>query len=260
MYRKNKSLGQHFLKDQIVLQKIIDFIGLPKDHKVFEIGPGAGALTHCLLEHGLKVNAIELDDRWCGWLKKKYSEKNISIINQDALLYPWQSLKSDDVIVGNLPYNIASELMCLWVESQINIKQAVLMMQKEVADRTMAQPGKKDFGRLSIILQTYFTVEPLLNVSPESFDPPPKVQSSIIRLTPLAKALCSNEVLAYLKVVTAAAFSQRRKKCKHGLSKFFSIDALNALNVNPELRPEQLSVEQYIQLAKQLRNNQKLFK
>ena len=106
----------------------------------------------------------------------------------------------------------------------------------------------------------HITCSAPLERSPSVNPPPPKVQSSIIRLTPLAKALCSNDVLAYLKVVTAAAFSQRRKKCKHGLSKFFSIDALNALNINPELRPEQLSVEQYIQLAKQLRNNQKLFK
>ena len=174
----------------------------------------------------------------------------MSVINQDALQFSWSELDDQDVIVGNLPYNIASELMCSWVESKIKFKDAVLMMQKEVADRAMAEPGSKHYGRLSIILQTYFKVEALLGVSPDAFDPPPKVQSTIIKLKLLPQALCPLELLEPLKRVTAAAFSQRRKKCKHGLGVYFSVDDLVKIGVDPELRPEALSVGQFIQMAK----------
>ena len=221
MYRKNKNLGQHFLKDQDVLNGIIGFIDLVPGQTIYEIGPGAGALTTCLIKYGLTVKAVELDQRWCHWLKQTFNEKSLSVINQDALQYPWKEVINQDVIVGNLPYNIASELMCSWVEVQVKCKYAVLMMQKEVADRAMATPGTKHYGRLSIMLQTYFEVVPLLAVPPEAFDPPPKVQSTIIRLSLLPQPLCDPDLLESLKKVTAAAFGQRRKKCKHGLSTYF---------------------------------------
>lgn len=256
MYRKNKNLGQHFLKDQAVLDSIISFVDLVPGKSIYEIGPGAGALTTCLVNHGLTVCAIELDQRWCHWLKKNFDGQTLSVINQDALQYPWAALRDQDVIVGNLPYNIASELMCLWVETQVHLKHAVLMMQKEVADRAMAKPGSKHYGRLSIMLQTYFSVESLLAVPPEAFDPPPKVQSTIIRLSPLSKPLCESTLLGSLKKVTAAAFSQRRKKCKHGLSTFFSVDDLIRMNIDPELRPESLDIQAFIKLAKHCHKNE----
>lgn len=250
MYKKNKNLGQHFLKDEDVLTKIIRFLADSPQKTLYEIGPGAGALTSCLISHGWTVRAIEIDKRWCQWLEKKYDEQCLSIFNEDALKYSWDKLVQNDVIVGNLPYHIASELMCLWVYKQVSFYQAILMMQKEVADRVLASPGSKHFGRLSIVLQTYFKVEDLLSVPPESFDPPPKVQSSIIKLSLLSKPLCSHKYLGALKQITAAAFNQRRKKCKHGLAKIFSVDDLIKLGIDPELRPEFLNVEQFIILAK----------
>lgn len=255
MYRKNKSLGQHFLADQNVLNDILNHIEVSPNEEVYEIGPGAGALTDCLIRHGLVVKAIELDKRWCHWLKKKYDEKVLKVINQDALQFSWQVLCAEDVVVGNLPYNIASELMCSWVESQVTFKNSILMMQKEVADRAMASPGSKHYGRLSIVLQTYFKVDPLLNVPPEAFDPPPKVQSSVIRLSLLPEKLCSFELLEPLRKVTAAAFSQRRKKCKHGLAVYFTVQDLKNTGIDPELRPEFLEVNQFIQLAEEYKKN-----
>lgn len=255
MYRKNKSLGQHFLTDLNVLNSIIAHINLNPNESIYEIGPGAGALTDYLIRQGYSVKAIELDKRWCHWLEKKYDAKFLKIINQDALKFKWQALTDNDVVVGNLPYNIASELMCAWVESQITFRDAILMMQKEVADRAMASPGSKDYGRLSIILQTYFKVEALLEVPPEAFDPPPKVQSTVIRLSILPEKLCAFELLEPLRKVTAAAFSQRRKKCKHGLGQYFSVEDLKIMGIDPELRPEFLEVTQFIKLAKQYEEN-----
>lgn len=246
MYRKNKRLGQHFLTDQSILKSIVNFVDLKSGQIVYEIGPGAGALTHCLLGAGLIVNAIELDKRWCQWLLKKYEKKPLNVIPMDALQFNWASLTKDDVIVGNLPYNIASELMCRWAEYSICMNKAILMMQKEVADRALANSGSKDYGRLSIILQTFFGIKACLNVPPESFDPPPKVQSSIIELKPLKTPLCTQNERLYLQKITAAAFSQRRKKCKHGLSQYFSEQELRDLNINPESRPQDLLVEQYV--------------
>lgn len=249
MYRKNKKLGQHFLVDATVLNTIVDLVCAQGINRVHEIGPGGGALTQQLLKNGLSVKAIEIDQRWCKWLMQHHANESIEVINQDALLFPWQSLSSDDVIVGNLPYQIASELMCQWVIQRAQFKVAILMMQKEVADRALAPVGSSAYGRLSVLVSTYFKVEAMLAVPPDAFDPPPKVQSSVISLVLRDEPLCCLEDLPNLQIITAAAFSQRRKKCRHGLAQLFSLEELKACDVDPDLRPQALTPQQFMQLS-----------
>lgn len=251
MIKKNKKLGQHFLADHTVIDEMLAYITKLAPSQIFEIGPGAGALTKHLTKK-YPVVAVELDERWCEWLKKHIHCERLQIYQQDALAYAWESVPKHDMVVGNLPYQIASELMIGWVKARVSFKSALIMMQKEVADRAMAQPGNSAYGRLTVMLATYFKTVHCVDVGPEAFDPPPKVQSSVIALTPLKEPLCDEKTLSLLEKVTAAAFSQRRKKCRHGLKALFSVEAIASCGVDPDMRPQMITPEQYISLAKQL--------
>lgn len=230
---------------------MLAYIAETSPQQVYEIGPGAGALTQHLVKQ-CPVVAIELDSRWCQWLKQHIKQANLLVQQQDALTYAWASVPKQDMVVGNLPYQIASELMIDWVKARVEFKSALIMMQKEVADRAMAAPGSSAYGRLTVILATYFGIKYYLHVAPDAFDPPPKVQSSVIVLKPLVEPLCDEQTLAVLEQVTAAAFSQRRKKCRHGLKALFSVEEISSCGVDPDMRPQMITPDQYIQLAKQL--------
>jgi 16S rRNA (adenine1518-N6/adenine1519-N6)-dimethyltransferase len=251
-----KSFGQHFLKDQNVLNKIDDVLCF-SEKPVIEIGPGAGALTSILLNKTQDITVIEADVRWCDFLAQKFKQK-LTVLNMDALQYEWKSVLPGAIIVGNLPYQIASELMIQLAVQDCAFKYCVFMMQYEVAQRAMADPSSKNYGRLSVILQTQFDFEECFDVPPDAFDPPPKVDSSVIKILKKKVPLCSLDALHTVEKITRLAFSQRRKKCRNVLSPMFSKEQLTLLGVDPDSRAEAISPSIYVGMAQYLLSNKKV--
>ncbi len=250
-----KSLGQHFLLDNNLSARIARAAGDLKGVNVIEIGPGPGGLTRALLETGAKkVVAVERDGR-CVKALEELSQAypgRLDVLEADALEADVTAHVLDLAppprrIVANLPYNIATPLLLGWLRQITCFDGLTLMFQKEVAARLMARPGSKDFGRLSVITQWLAQVRHEFNVSKEAFTPPPKVASTVVNVIPRASPLAPAD-WETLETVTAAAFGQRRKMLRSSL-KAFALD-LEALGIEPTARPEELSVEQFCQLAR----------
>ena len=215
-FKTKKSLGQHFLTDNNIVYKIIDSVKAPKGARIIEIGPGTGALTKWLTQRFEDIHVIEVDERAVRLLKQEIP--GIIIRQQDVLKVNWESLvssSSENYVIGNLPYYITSPILFALLEHRNLFSEAILMMQKEVAQRLVASPSNKDYGILSVQTQLMSTPEILFNVSPNSFSPPPKVESTVIKLTfnkPELKCTDKN-----LKTVVRTAFNQRRKKLSNSL-------------------------------------------
>ncbi|MCC5943092.1 MAG: ribosomal RNA small subunit methyltransferase A [Balneolaceae bacterium] len=211
-----KSLGQHFLKDGNMIRKIADAIPAGPEDKVIEIGPGAGALTEQLLHQYKDLTAIEIDQRMIDFLEEKYPDLNL--IKQDILKTDWSAITESDKpvhVVGNLPYYITSQILFAILEQRSRLTSAILMMQKEVAERIVAVPRTKAYGILSVQTQLMSTPEILFDVPPQVFYPPPNVQSAVLKLTfDKGQLACSDE---NLKTVVRMAFNQRRKKLSNSL-------------------------------------------
>ncbi len=211
-----KSLGQHFLKDGNMIRKIADSIPAAADDKVIEIGPGAGALTEQLLQKYKDVTAVEIDQRMVDFLKEKYPD--LTLIRQDILKTDWSEITHSEKpvhVVGNLPYYITSQILFAILENRNRLTSAVLMMQKEVAERIVAVPRTKAYGILSVQTQLMSSPEILFNVPPQVFYPPPNVESAVLKLTfDKGPLICSDE---HLKTVVRMAFNQRRKKLSNSL-------------------------------------------
>lgn len=241
-----KSLGQHFLHDKNMLHKIAEAIGdVAAYETLLEIGPGAGALTQLLVakQHPNFV-VVEIDARWAEVLGQKFSAQQLRVVQADFLKTDLANvLKGDTMVVGNFPYNISSQILFRVLDHRQQIPQAVGMFQKEVAQRVAAKEGNKDYGILSILLQRHYEVKYLFDVPPECFSPPPKVMSGIIRLMRKSNIpVCDDD---WLKRLVKAAFQQRRKTMRNSLRQFFGgTDFLQREIFN--LRPEQLSVQQWI--------------
>lgn len=216
MIRPKKSLGQHFLTDQNIIEKIAHSIPAKEGHRVIEIGPGTGALTHALLQQFDDVHAVELDQRAIEVLKEKYPE--LPVYHQNVLDVDWNNLstgKQKTHVVGNLPYFITSQILFSLLESRHLFADATLMMQKEVAKRLIAEIRTKDYGILSVQTQLMSSPEILFPVSRHCFSPPPNVESAMVRLTfDKGELACSD---AHLKTVVRTAFNQRRKKLSNSL-------------------------------------------
>ncbi|MBN2731149.1 MAG: ribosomal RNA small subunit methyltransferase A [Balneolaceae bacterium] len=216
MIRPKKSLGQHFLTDQNIIEKIADAIPVEEGHRVIEIGPGTGALTQELLERFNNVHAVELDQRAIEVLKEKYP--NLPVHHQNVLEVDWEELsigKERTHVVGNLPYYITSQILFLLLEFRYLFADAILMMQKEVAERLVAGIRTKDYGILSVQTQLMSSPEILFPVSRHCFSPPPNVESAMVKLTfDKGELACSD---AHLKTVVRTAFNQRRKKLSNAL-------------------------------------------
>jgi 16S rRNA (adenine1518-N6/adenine1519-N6)-dimethyltransferase len=216
--RPKKSLGQHFLQDGNVIKKIADTIPAGADDLVIEIGPGTGMLTKELINRYKNVRAIELDGRSVEYLNEKFP--GLDVIHADILKISWDELlagyeASDVHVVGNLPYFITSQILFGILSERSRLKSATLMMQKEVAQRLVAQPGTKEYGILSVQVQLMSSPEIVFDVSANSFFPPPKVTSSVVLLKFDRPALqCSDK---NLKTVVRTAFQQRRKKLSNSL-------------------------------------------
>jgi len=216
LIKPKKSLGQHFLHDKNIVSKIVDAISAAANDRVVEIGAGTGALTERLMSRFADVQVIEIDQRAVNVLKKKFPDLHIH--QQDVLKTEWKNLKPPDgilFVVGNLPYYITSPILFSLLGERAFLEEAILMMQKEVAQRLVAKTGTKEYGILSVQTQLMCTPEILFDVSPNSFTPPPGVQSSVIRLTFDKDSLrCRDE---NLKRVVRTAFNQRRKKLSNSL-------------------------------------------
>ena len=244
-----KSLGQHFLKDESVLQKIADAIGdLARFKTVVEIGPGMGALTRYLIASKPdNFYVVELDDRWAAHLLQTYPILRGKLIHQDFLQTDLSFLQSPAHVVGNFPYNISSQIVFRIIDHRDVVSEMTGMFQKEVALRIAAKPGSKDYGVMSVLAQAFYDCQYLFDVPPESFNPPPKVMSGVIKLTRRAtKTLsCSEE---QFKKVVKTAFNQRRKTMRNSLKELVQDKALLEKETF-NLRPEQLSVSDFEQLT-----------
>ena len=253
MIKAKKSLGQNFLIDQNIIDKIISITEI-KDKSVLEVGPGTGNLTSSILKKKpKKVYVVEKDNSLSSLLKNKY-ESQINIINDDILKFDESSICNDRLLVfGNLPYNISTEILCKWIlnlkREKIWFSNLILMFQKEVADRIVAKPGSKNYGRLSILTNWLTKSKKLFDIPSKAFIPRPKITSSVIQLKPLHKPLYDVSFESIEKI-TQMAFSQRRKMIKTSLKKVNGPIILKELNISPNLRPENLSIIDFCKIAK----------
>ncbi|MFA5984638.1 MAG: 16S rRNA (adenine(1518)-N(6)/adenine(1519)-N(6))-dimethyltransferase RsmA [Methylococcaceae bacterium] len=252
VHTARKRFGQNFLHDHNIISQILDSAQLEAKQHWVEIGPGLGALTEPLLKSGVELDVVELDRDLVALLKNKFQGYgNLRIHSADALKFEFAALVSDAHklrIIGNLPYNISTPLMFHLLANANIIEEMYFMLQKEVVDRICSQPGSKVFGRLSVMMQSFCAAEWLFDVPPESFAPIPKVTSAVIRLTPHAQVPSASNTARLNQVVTLA-FSQRRKTLRNALKTILSEDAIAALGIDPSLRPEALSLEDFVKLS-----------
>ncbi len=251
-----KRFGQNFLTDQLVISSIISAIAPQDDDHMVEIGPGQGAMTALLLQALNALHVVEIDRDLVVLLEKKFKSANPIMHAADALQFDFGSLihtaQPDRKlrVVGNLPYNISTPLLFHLADFSTQIIDQHFMLQKEVVERMVAEPGGKEYGRLSVMLQWRYTMDCLFIVPPTAFDPPPKVESAIVRMLPIVKPLeCEQQKL---ELVVMKAFSQRRKVLRNCLSGLFTENQLIDLGINPTVRPETVSVEQFVRLAREL--------
>jgi 16S rRNA (adenine1518-N6/adenine1519-N6)-dimethyltransferase len=247
-----KKFGQNFLKDSSIIHAIIQSIQPLQDDLLVEIGPGLGALTKPLLEKTKHLFAIELDRDIVNWMQNQYSKNNITIFNEDVLNFNFHQFDKKIRIVGNLPYNISTPILFKCIEDIKIIADLHFMLQKEVVERMIAAPSSSEYGRLSVMLQYYFAMEHLVHVPKESFDPEPKVESSFVRLIPYDNyPFVANNIDQFGKIVKEA-FSQRRKTIRNTLKNFMNANDFENIDINPQLRAENLSVSDFVKISNYL--------
>jgi len=242
-HRPRKRFGQHFLHERGVLEKILNAVAPAKEDLFVEIGPGEGALTAPLLEKVAKLEAIELDRDLASSLAAKFPPWKLTVHCADALEFDFARFPPGLRIVGNLPYNVSTPLLFHLARYAQQVRDMHFMLQLEVVERMVAAPSTPAYGRLSVSLQARFRMKKLFNVSRGAFRPPPKVQSAVVRMEPLAWQLPIDEDLL------RRAFSARRKTLRNALP---GID-FEAVGIDPGLRPENLSPEDYARLTLQSR-------
>ncbi|MFK2892430.1 16S rRNA (adenine(1518)-N(6)/adenine(1519)-N(6))-dimethyltransferase RsmA [Dyella flagellata] len=254
--RPKKSFGQHFLHERRYIERIVAAISPRPDDFVVEIGPGEGALTFPLLSAAGKLTAIELDTDLIPRLKEQASSiGELSIVHSDVLKVDFTAMARQAGvtrlrIAGNLPYYISSPILFHCVEHAAAIADMHFMLQKEVVDRMAAPPGSKVYGRLSVMLQLACRVEPLFDVPPGAFRPPPKVDSSVVRLVPLAPEARHDADPARVYAIVKAAFAQRRKTLSNALRQLMDAQAIRAAGIDPKARAEVLAPMDFVALAK----------
>jgi 16S rRNA (adenine1518-N6/adenine1519-N6)-dimethyltransferase len=248
--RPKKSLGQHFLIDKNIAKDIVDSLSINDSKSIIEIGPGTGVLTQYLIDIP-EFRAIEIDFESISFLKKQYPNKNF-LIEQDVLKVDFTQFNTPIALIGNLPYYISSQIFFKVLDNFNLFSEVVCMIQKEVAERIAKPPGSRTYGILSVFLQTWFDIEYLFTVNEDSFNPPPKVKSGVIRLKRNNRETINCDSKLYRRVVKQA-FNQRRKTIRNSLKNI----CLN-LDTTDELfnkRPEQLDVDEFIVLANIVENS-----
>ena len=244
-----KRFGQNFLVDGGIIGAIVSAIDPQRGDTVVEIGPGLGAITEPLMARLDHLHVVEIDRDLIARLKKQHPPGRMTIHEGDALAFDFASIGRDLRLVGNLPYNISTPLLFHLAEYVGVVRDMHFMLQKEVVERMVAVPGDGDFGRLSVMLQYRFHLEWLIDVPPESFDPPPKVQSAVVRLIPKDVAELTARDMTQFSRIVQTAFAQRRKMLRNTLKGVLDDAGFIALGISPTLRPEDLAVEDYVRIA-----------
>jgi len=244
-----KRFGQNFLIDQAIIGAIVSSIDPQRGDTVVEIGPGLGAITEPLLARLDHLHVVEIDRDLIARLKKQYPPARMSIHEGDALAFDFASIGRDLRLVGNLPYNISTPLLFHLAEYVGIVRDMHFMLQKEVVERMVAEPGDSEFGRLSVMLQYRFWLEWLIDVPPTSFDPPPKVDSAVVRMIPRPLAELTAVDEGVLSKLVAAAFAQRRKMLRNNLKGIIDDAAFAELGIDPTRRAEDIAVADYVRAA-----------
>jgi 16S rRNA (adenine1518-N6/adenine1519-N6)-dimethyltransferase len=246
-----KRFGQNFLTDDHVLHNIIDVIAPRRGQAMVEIGPGLAAMTALLLKELDHMHVVELDRDLVARLEKAYPRERLTVHSGDALKFDFATIPVPAGqklrVVGNLPYNISSPLLFHLAQYATVIEDQHFMLQKEVVERMVAEPGSKAYGRLSVMLQWLYHMELMFVVPPTAFDPPPQVDSAIVRMIPRAQPLQVDG--ARLEAVVQKAFSQRRKVIRNCVAGMFTEAQLVEAGIDPQARPEAVGMEQYVALA-----------
>lgn len=248
-HQARKRFGQNFLHDEGVIHQIVRAIDPQPTDKLIEIGPGMSALTQPLTQAVDQLTVIEIDRDLVAFLERKYRPEQLQIISADVLTVDFSQFGSGLRIVGNLPYNISSPLLFHLMQYADQVLDQHFMLQKEVIDRMVAQPGDAAYGRLSVMLQSRYRMVKLFDVGPEAFDPAPKVTSAVVRMRPLkADRLQAKDEAVFAQVV-AKAFSQRRKMLRRVLADWAPQINWEAVGIDPTARAERVSLAQYIALS-----------
>jgi 16S rRNA (adenine1518-N6/adenine1519-N6)-dimethyltransferase len=244
-----KRFGQHFLVDQQVIGDIVSAIRPARTDTMIEIGPGLAAITAPLLDKLDCLHVVEIDRDIIARLKRKYPAERLTVHEGDALEFDFGAIGDRLRIVGNLPYNISTPILFHLANFAERTIDMHFMLQKEVVDRMVAEPGNGDYGRLSVMLQFRFHMESVLDVPPEAFDPPPKVESAVVRMIPKAASELPEVDPVRFETLVAAAFSQRRKMVRNTLKAFFDEAQLQSLGIVPTARAEELPLDAFVRLA-----------
>ena len=258
MIRAKKSLGQNFLIDKDIINKIVSTVSI-SDNEILEVGPGTGNLTKEILKNNpSKMYVVEKDNFLAESLKEIMDER-VVIFNEDILKFDTTSLSKNKIVVfGNLPYNISTEILSTWIVNLKNnywFSDLILMFQKEVADRIIAKFNTSAYGRLSILANWRLNVNKICDISPESFSPRPKIQSTLIHFTPKKNFVDIKDPLN-LEKITRVFFSHRRKMLKKPFNQIFNgnTDLLDKFNLDLKLRPQNLDFDTYYQLTIEYEN------
>ncbi len=247
-----KGLGQHFLLDLNLTRRIAKAAGQINKGTTIEVGPGPGALTRALIEAGANVIAIEKDTRCIPALTSltEIAKDKLNVLEGNVLKMDLSCLgKTPRRIISNLPYNIGTELLLKWLQKPKSFESITVMLQKEVASRLIASPGSKSYGRLSVFARRCWNINLVFDVNPKAFVPPPRVNSTLIHLTPLAEPIAEIDENT-LSIVTAAAFGQRRKMLRSSLKKLGDAEYLCKItNLDPTARADQLSIKDFYKLS-----------
>lgn len=254
-HQARKRFGQHFLVDEYIINAIVNAIAPREDDLMVEIGPGQLAMTEPLLARLKQLTVIEIDRDLVQRLARRYPAERLRVIESDVLKVDLKALFAERIsasarklrVVGNLPYNISTPILFHLMEYVDLIEDQHFMLQKEVVQRMIAEPGSKDYGRLSVMLQQRYAMEGLFDVGPEAFDPPPRVDSAIVRMIPLAEDRLQPKNYQLFAEIVAQAFGQRRKMIRRSLAQW-RLD-FAALGIEATARAEDLSLQQFIALA-----------
>lgn len=254
---RRRALGQHFLRDHRLARAIVDALAPGPNDLVVEIGPGQGALTTELARRSGAVIALEIDPALAASLRTRIPR--VDIVEADATRWDYRALRRPPggrvLVVGNLPYSVGTAILMTLVEARGAIDEVVVMLQREVAERVAAAPGGRSYGSLSVLVQLGWDTRVILRASPEAFRPPPKVESAVLRLTPLAHPRVAVGDAHQFRTVVRAAFAQRRKTLANALTAGLSLppsqarEALAAAGIDPSRRAETVNLEEFARLS-----------
>ncbi|MEK6770797.1 MAG: 16S rRNA (adenine(1518)-N(6)/adenine(1519)-N(6))-dimethyltransferase RsmA [Pseudomonadota bacterium] len=255
LFQPRKRFGQHFLRERGVIERILHALNLQADDIVVEIGPGRGALTRGLVGRVAELHVVELDRDLVEFLRREFSPSQLTVHSADALRFDFRPLSHDQRrlrIIGNLPYNISTPLLFHLLDQVEVVQDMLFMLQKEVVERMAAGPGGKDYGRLSVMIQWRAQVEKLFNVPPGAFTPPPRVDSSVVRLVPHATPPVTVTDPGRFALTVQAAFAHRRKTLRNTLKGLVDESGFARAGIDPVRRAETLTLAEFARLACQV--------